>query len=333
MSNKIESYLLQTPDFIKKIIGQNINIKLQENYQFIYLVGSGSSYNAAKQVANTMQKIVGSSVDAKYPFEMKEELFLSPSKTLIIGISQSGASVSTYDAMDYAKRVGSATLALTGEPDSYVDKLADYHVFLNIPIEKAGPKTLGYTITKLRLLQLAYFMKGSLLPHEYAILSDQYSLVLNNAKMWFSKHAAELKNCNDIRVIGSSKVYGDTLESALKLLETLRIHVTGYDYEEFIHGIYNSVNENTYLIFLDPKHCSNFDELSYLLNRWTDHIYYFDDIDLLGMQENTVCNNFIFPILAEYISAKLPELKGYDASIPKDKNFHSKMKSKIGEEI
>lgn len=333
MSNKIESYLLQTPDFIKKIVDQNINIKLQENYQFVYLVGSGSSYNAAKQVAYTMQKIVGASVDAKYPFEIKEKLFSSPSKTLIIGISQSGASVSTYEAMDYAKGVGCTTLALTGEPDSYVDKFADYHMFLNIPIEKAGPKTLGYTITKLRLLQLAYFMKGSLLPHEYAILSDQYNLVLNNAKMWFSKHAVELKNCNDIRVIGSSKVYGDTLESALKLLETLRIHVTGYNYEEFIHGIYNSVNENTYLIFLDPKHCSNFNELFQLLNRWTNHIYYFDDVDLLGMQENIVCNNFIFPILAEYISAKLPELKGYDASIPKDKNFHSEMKSKIGEEI
>ena len=296
-------------------------------------MGSGSSYNAAKQVANTMQKIIGISVDAEYPFEMKEELFSLPSKTLIIGISQSGASVSTYNAMEYAKRVGCTTLALTGEIDSYVDKLADYHVFLNIPVEKAGPKTLGYTITKLRLLQLAYFMKGSSLPHEYAALSGQYSLVLNNAKAWFSKHAIELKNCNDVRVIGSSRTYGDTLESSLKLLETLRIHVTGYNYEEFIHGIYNSVNENTYLIFLDPKHCSNFDELFHLLNRWTDHIYYFDDIDLLGMQENTVYSNFIFPVLAEYISAKLPELKGYDASIPKDKNFHFEMKSKIEKEI
>lgn len=68
-------------------------------------------------------------------------------------------------------------------------------------------------------------------------------------KVWFFNHASELKNCRDIRVIGSSRVYGDTLESALKLLETLRIHVTGYEYEEFIHGIYNSVNEDTYLVF------------------------------------------------------------------------------------
>lgn len=51
------------------------------------------------------------------------------------------------------------------------------------------------------------------------------------------------------------------------------------------------------------------------------------------MQENTVYSNFIFPVLAEYISAKLPELKGYDASIPKDKNFHFEMKSKIEKEI
>lgn len=141
-----------------------------------------------------------------------------------------------------------------------------------------------------------------------------------------------MKKCQDIRVIGSSRTYGDALESALKLLETLRIHVTGYDYEEFIHGIYNSINKNTYLIFLDTAHCSNFEELFHLLHRWTSHIYYFNSIDLLGIQEDAICNNFAFPVIAEYVSAKLPELNGYDASIPKDKKFHSKMKSKIEKE-
>ena len=152
-------------------------------------------------------------------------------------------------------------------------------------------------------------------------------------KVWFFNHASELKNCRDIRVIGSSRVYGDTLESALKLLETLRIHVTGYEYEEFIHGIYNSVNEDTYLVFLDSNHCFNFDELLHLLSFWTNHTYYFNDVNLLGTKEDAVCCNFIYPVVCEYISAKLPELEGYDASIPKDKNFHSEMKSKVGKEI
>lgn len=327
--NVIENYLFQTPEFIRNIVTENIEIDLKENYQALYLVGSGSSYNAAKQVAYTVQKIIKIPVTAEYPFEIKEELFSIPSKILIVGISQSGASVSTYNALKYAKNMGCHTLALTGEFDSYIGKEADYCFSLGIPSENAGPKTLGYTITKLRLLQLAYYLKGRSLPEKYKSLCNQYNIVLDNVKAWFFKHAYELKNCRDIRVVGSSRVYGDTLESALKLLETLRIHATGYDYEEFIHGIYNSINENTYLIFLDTNHCSNFEELLHLLNRWTDHIYYFNDINLLGTAEDTVCVNFIYPVVAEYISAKLPELEGYDASIPKDKNFHSKMKSKI----
>lgn len=51
--NAIENYLFQTPEFIRSIVTENIEIKidLKENYQVLYLVGSGSSYNAAKQVA------------------------------------------------------------------------------------------------------------------------------------------------------------------------------------------------------------------------------------------------------------------------------------------
>lgn len=325
----IENYLFQTPKFIRNIVTENIEIDLEENYRFLYLVGSGSSYNAAKQVAYTMQKIIKIPVIAKYPFEIKEELFSLPSKTLVVGISQSGASVSTHDALKYAKTTGCRTLALAGERDSYIGKEADYCILLGIPSENAGPKTLGYTITKLRLLQLAYYLKRRSLPEEYKNLSNQYNLVLDNVKAWFFKHADELEKCSDIRVVGSSRAYGDTLESSLKLLETLRIHVTGYDYEEFIHGIYNSINKDTYLIFLDTKHCSNFDKLLHLLNRWTNHIYFFNDINLLGTEEDEVCVNFIYPVVSEYISAKLPELEGYDASIPKDKEFHFEMKSKI----
>lgn len=44
---------------------------------------------------------------------------------------------------------------------------------LGIPNENAGPKTLGYTITKLRLIQLAYYLKSRSWPDEYKNLFSQ----------------------------------------------------------------------------------------------------------------------------------------------------------------
>lgn len=76
-----------------------------------------------------MQKIIKVPVITEYPFEIKKELFTLPSKTLIIGISQSGASVSTYNAIEYAKAMGCHTLALIGEYNSYVGRKADYCFF------------------------------------------------------------------------------------------------------------------------------------------------------------------------------------------------------------
>lgn len=334
MVNLIEKYLAATPLYLEKSVSNyNQASKLNYGFDYLYLVGSGSSYNASRQVAGLMQKILQRPVYARYPFEIKQELFVDPQHTLVIGISQSGASVSTYQALALAKKRGCQLASLTGEKGSYLEQITSANFALGIPIEKAGPKTLGYTMTKLKLLEIAYQMRKMALPQSFVHLGENYSLMLKKVVNWTQVHGNEFVNSCDIRVVGPAWLYGDTLESALKLLETLRIHVTGYDYQEFIHGIYNSVNQNTFLIFLAPKECENFSELSKLLSRWTNHIYSVGSNDLAITDNSEVGKEFLYPIFAEYLAAKIPELEGYDPSIPKDKNFHSEMKSKIGKEF
>ena len=58
-----------------------------------------------------------------------------------------------------------------------------------------------------------------------------------------------ISHCKEIRVTGPAAIYGDVLESALKLLETMRCPVSGYEFEEFIHGIYNAINEDS-MVFI-----------------------------------------------------------------------------------
>lgn len=46
------------------------------------------------------------------------------------------------------------------------------------------------------------------------------------------------------------------------MLETLRCPVSGYEFEEFIHGIYNAFNAQSALIMLDPQPDARQDRLA-----------------------------------------------------------------------
>ena len=48
-------------------------------------------------------------------------------------------------------------------------------------------------------------------------------------------------------------MYADVLEGALKVLETVRQGVTGYDIEEFLHGIYNSITDSAHIFYLASR--------------------------------------------------------------------------------
>ncbi|MEH7548468.1 hypothetical protein V7306_22235 [Neobacillus vireti] len=136
----------------------------------------------------------------------------------------------------------------------------------------------------------------------------------------------KLSQAKDIRVVGTSEIYGDTLESALKLLETMRIPVTGYEFEEFVHGIYNAVNQDYTIIILDTGG---------VLSGWTENIYVIGR-DVEESPQNMKAEFINHPYYKTYeyiipvqlICAKIPPLRGVDPSIPKDAKFHQKLESK-----
>ncbi len=61
-----------------------------------------------------------------------------------------------------------------------------------------------------------------------------------------------LRDSADIRLTGPATLFG-TVQRGLKMLvETLRRPVSGYEFEEFIHGIYNAFNAQSAPIMLRP---------------------------------------------------------------------------------
>lgn len=346
---KIEEYLLETPEKMLQIINgseQLFKLVVKEKIEQIIITGSGTSYHSGLQTQGILESLTKLQVDVYYPFQIKKQLLLrNSSNTLFIGISQGGSSYSTYDAMKIAKEANCIIASMAGTEKALIDEIADYKLTVNCGEEIVGAKTKGYYCTKLNLILLGLHLAKenntiteTEFLNEIKILQNGIGKISENFNKsidWIEVNKDWLAETKDLRVIGTSEIYGDTLESALKLLETLRIPVTGYEFEEFIHGIYNAINEDSTIIILDTGVEERVEKLLKVLGQWTEHIYIIGN-ESKGNSKHLVLNtidhklykslDIILPI--QLICAKIPPLKNINPSIPKDPEFHKKLGSK-----
>lgn len=151
---------------------------------------------------------------------------------------------------------------MAGEAPAVIDRAADLVLTVPCGEERAGAKTKGYhcTILNLMLLGLAVASRQRRLSDEErkALLIrmdttfNHLPTLIEASQAWVLNHARPLIDSADIRLTGPARLFGTVQEGALKMLETLRCPVAGYEFEEFIHGIYNAFDERSTLIMLDP---------------------------------------------------------------------------------
>lgn len=346
--NLIENYLQETPSKIREVVENTENLFAaisDEKYDRIIVTGSGTSAHSAIQVREYIQKVLSIDVQAVYPFMLSETHLRSlGGRTLLVGISQGGSSYSTYNAMKTAKGLGMTTASMAGMNGAFIDEAADFVLTVFCGEEKAGAKTKGYYCTKLNLMLMALHMALKQKKIDRKTFDREVGHVLKDAEgfmrvygqaaEWVERNRAGFVAAREIRVIGTSDLYGDTLESALKLLETMRVPVSGYEFEEFIHGVYNAIDEESTLFILDGGGEGRVQKLAEVLSGWTKHVH------LIGRDVEPTENNlkfdiadtgrpfFFTPLPIQLICAEIPGLKGIDSSTPKDPQFHMKLGSK-----
>ena len=347
--NLIQQYISSTPDQLKKIVAGSKELfanVAKRDIKKIIITGSGTSYHSGLQMQSIMRKRSGIEVLSLYPFMFTPDFFVGDnSHTLFIGISQGGSSFSTFDAMKTAKESGCIIGTMAGEKDAYIDQIADEVMTVNIGEEKAGAKTKGYYSTKLNLLLLAEYIglaNGNLNQAQFEqdlqdlnTTLDLFPHAYKRAYDWVEEHKEKLAKMDNLRVVGPGMLYGDVLEDALKVLETCRLPVTGYDFDEFIHGIYNAMNEKSTVIILDNGTEPRCQKMLEVLGDWTNNLYLVDTSAAnsgnhfgYDVQVPQDFETFIFPLLLQVMASIVPTELGYDPNSPKDPNFHMKLGSK-----
>ncbi|GAA1488027.1 SIS domain-containing protein [Brachybacterium sacelli] len=347
MNNRIEEYIRETPARLQDIRrgAESLFAPVKgEHFDRIIVAGSGTSYHSAAQMENAMRRASGLDVHAVYPFAVTREMLGDGSRTLFVGVSQGGGSLSTLKALKIAQNAGCTLATMCGTQNAVIDTLADHVLTVAVGEEEAGAKTKGYYGTKLNLLLLAQAIGRARGALDEAALADaakrlqetidRFDGVTEAAEAWVRKNSARLATTKDLRFVGPASLYGDTLEVALKTLETLRVPVSAYEFNEFIHGIYNAITEDSFVILLDDGTEPRMQTMAAVLREWTEDVVVIGTgeaahTDLhLGDIPRDEFETFLFPIAGQMISALVPWAKGYDPTAPKDPTFHDRLASK-----
>ncbi len=347
----MEQCIRETPERIYGIIQRQEKLfenVIKPDYTRIVISGSGSSYHAGTAAKIFMTKYTGLPVEVLYPFQVEDYIFTEPETTLFIGVSQSGTSLSAYRAMKQAREAGCRLASMSGKEDKAVilNEVADD--ILTVYCGEEGdlqPKTKGMICTIVNLMLLAlnwgrHHEKVEEKAYEEALdglkaVADNMIKIVDGAQEWISRNGKRLAESRDIRVIGTKDVYGIVLEGSLKLVETLRTPVSGYEFEEFIHGVYNAINEDSTVILLDTGMEARVPTLKSVLKEWAKNVIICgknaeDEMDFhvpdAGYPDYYTLEYILFIFM---ICEKVSALKGINIQTTKDTGFHARLGSKI----
>jgi glucosamine 6-phosphate synthetase-like amidotransferase/phosphosugar isomerase protein len=259
MEKTMYDYILEQPAVLRDILNNRadyardfVDYTAAVKPDRIYLIASGSSYNAALQSARFMEYLLGIDVIAAAPSFLPE----IRGKPLLIFISQGGGSTNTAAAFE--QLTAWPCMSMTGKEKSRLKELCPRHVLIPCGEETAGPKTKGYTGTILSLYILALeAAKGAAGPAEdclkvLARVPEDMAENIGAVERWFDKNKGDLQRMGGCAVVGKNSAGLAAREGALKLQETMLIPAAGYEFEEFLHGPVCALDERQGGIYLMP---------------------------------------------------------------------------------
>ena len=263
----------------------------------IYLLGSGTSYNASLGIKHYLEKYLEVEVEPVIPTiftnytKINNNNVYKQDQICVIGISQSGTSYSTVNAIKKAKELGYLTVALTENLKSMITEEADVVTHLLCGKELIPVETRGYTVTLLTgylwAIEIAYEL-NKLSEEKYLEIIQKcddmlknYGNYLEEVDEWYERNKEELLNYRHGHIAAYGKNYCTALEGELKLYETFRKPVSSYELEELIHGPNMAFEDDTYVFFV----ASNEVELKrmplfinwFKENKVSEHVFVFSD--------------------------------------------------------
>jgi glutamine---fructose-6-phosphate transaminase (isomerizing) len=177
-------------------------------------------------------------------------------RSLVVGISQSGASPDIVAVVASARRQGAATLAITNDPASPLARESEFVLNLAAGPELAVAATKTYTASLLAIARLSVALDPE--PEAaaaLAVIPDAVAAALAvepEVESIARALAAEPGGLDRCVIVGRGYEYATAREWALKLKELARVFADPYSSADFRHGPIALVQQGIPVLVLAP---------------------------------------------------------------------------------
>ena len=221
----------------------------------VWILGSGTSLYAAMIVAELWEARLGIDAEAISSLEFGNSgaaRALGPD-TVVVGISQSGATFILVEAIRLARARGALTIGVTAEPGALLGAAAEFIVPTLTGPEDALGKTKGFTTTTFAACMLGLSLAGQDPLAALADVPDALAAVIRESQAGSESWAARLTECRSLFAIGSGALVAAAWEGGLKVLEVAKQVVVTKELEEMLHGPFNAVGPGVGFVLLAGK--------------------------------------------------------------------------------
>ncbi len=211
----------------------------------VVIVAAGTSHHAALVAKYALERWAQVSVEVDISSEYRYRDPVVEVGTLVIGVSQSGETIDTIQALREAKRRGARVVAVANVVDSSLAREADAVIYTRAGLEVSVASTKAYVaqlaaleLLALRLAQLRSTLSPADVEAHFLGLTAVGPLVAKALERRDKVEgvARSLAGAHDFFFIGRHVGFPTALEGALKLKEVTYLHAEGYPAGELKHG-------------------------------------------------------------------------------------------------
>jgi glucosamine--fructose-6-phosphate aminotransferase (isomerizing) len=211
----------------------------------VVIVAAGTSHHAGQVAKYAIERLARLGVDVDISSEYRYRDPIVEVGTLVIGISQSGETIDTIQAIREAKRRGARVVGVTNIVGSSLARESDAVIYTRAGLEVSVASTKAFVaqVAALELLALRLAqLRETLPPSDVDALFKGINAVADQVATALERRgdvenvARQLVGSRDFFFIGRHVGFPTSLEGALKLKELSYLHAEGYPAGELKHG-------------------------------------------------------------------------------------------------
>ncbi len=243
------------PDFVRETLERLRDIDARTflgTSRHLIVTGCGTSYHAARIGARVLQEAQPqASVRSVHAYDLLHGVVL-PEDCTVLGVSHSGATSTTNQALGLARRSGVATRGLCGLPGSRMAEVAEDLLVIGTVHDHSWANTMSYTTQLTAFARIAETVAEeprALFPNGVDTVPRLLEAALG-CEAAVRRLAKKVATRSRVTFLGSGLDETTALEAALKIRETCSFPASGYHVEQFLHGPFLSLDRREAVVAL-----------------------------------------------------------------------------------